>query len=190
MIVNKYNNGGGSSSGSSQYASSAGTALFSDKTLLLEGINGFPVSATTGDVIAINGVPTRGLRSGSPEAGVYQYDGSDWNKIDGGNGYKIELSTNEPDDFTEGDIANLNDFFDAVKEDPSIVKDAYLDIHGEFYRCSYEDYYAQNRYFDFVICSRYHGCVHAYKNLIPGLILGSTIRYKELAKLMNQEKYY
>ena len=46
------------------------------------------------------------------------------------------------------------------------------------------------RYFDFVICSRYHGCVHAYKNLIPNIILGSTIRYKELAKIMNQEKYY
>lgn len=61
----------------------------------------------------------------------------------GSTAYKIELSTNEPDDFTEGDIANLNDFFDAVKEDPSIVKDAYLDIDGEFYRCSYEDYDAQ-----------------------------------------------
>ena len=46
------------------------------------------------------------------------------------------------------------------------------------------------RYFDFVVCSRYHGCVHAYKNLIPGLVLGSTVRYKELAKLMGQEEYY
>lgn len=46
------------------------------------------------------------------------------------------------------------------------------------------------RYFDFIICSRYHGCVHAYRNHIPGLVIGSTIRYKELAKLMNQEKYH
>ena len=46
------------------------------------------------------------------------------------------------------------------------------------------------RYFDFVICSRYHGCVHAYRNLIPSLIIGSTIRYRALAKLMDQEKYY
>ena len=46
------------------------------------------------------------------------------------------------------------------------------------------------RYFDFVVCSRYHGCVHAYKNLIPGLVLGSTVRYRELAKLMNQENYF
>ena len=143
-------NGGGG--GTAQYATSAGTA---NNAKLLDGAGSFPQSANTGDVVAFNGIPDRGgkkgLRDATPEAGVYQYDGSDWNKIDGGNGYKIELSTNEPDDFTEGDIANLNDFFDAVKEDPSIVKDAYLDIHGEFYRCSYEDYYAQNRYFDFVI---------------------------------------
>lgn len=46
------------------------------------------------------------------------------------------------------------------------------------------------KYFDFIVCSRYHGCVHAYKNHIPGLVLGSTVRYKELAKIMNQEKYY
>lgn len=58
----------------------------------------------------------------------------------GSEAYRIELSTNEPDDFTEEDIDNLNDFFDAVKADPSIAKDAYLDLSGEFYRCSYDSY--------------------------------------------------
>lgn len=54
--------------------------------------------------------------------------------------YRIELSTTAPDDFTEGDIDNLNDFFEAVAADPSITKDAYIDIEGEIYRCSWAEY--------------------------------------------------
>ena len=128
-------NGGGG--GTAQYATSAGTA---NNAKLLDGAQAFPQSANTGDVVAMNGIPTRGLRDATPEAGVYQYDGTNWNKIEGGSAaYKIELSTNEPDDFTEGDIDNLNDFFDAVKADPSIAKDAYIDYDGEFYRCSYDN---------------------------------------------------
>ena len=43
--------------------------------------------------------------------------------------------------------------------------------------------------FEFIICSRYHGCVHAYKNLVPNIILGWAVKYRELAKLLGQEKY-
>lgn len=61
----------------------------------------------------------------------------------GSEDYRIELSTNDPESFTEGDIDNLNDFFDAVKADPSIAKDAYVDINGEIYRCSNDNYNEQ-----------------------------------------------
>lgn len=43
--------------------------------------------------------------------------------------------------------------------------------------------------FDFIICSRFHGIVHAYKNFVPSIILSWAIKYKELAKNVNQEKY-
>lgn len=43
--------------------------------------------------------------------------------------------------------------------------------------------------FEFVICSRYHGIVHAYRNGIPCVALGWAIKYKELACKVNQEKY-
>ena len=43
--------------------------------------------------------------------------------------------------------------------------------------------------FDFIICSRYHGCVHAYKNQIPNIILGWAVKYRELASILGQEKY-
>lgn len=43
--------------------------------------------------------------------------------------------------------------------------------------------------FDFIICSRYHGCVHAYRNGIPNIILGWAVKYQELAMRVNQEAY-
>ena len=42
---------------------------------------------------------------------------------------------------------------------------------------------------DFAIASRFHSIVHAYKNIIPCIILGWAIKYKELAALFNQEEY-
>ncbi len=143
-------NDGGGGGGSSQYAESAGTANFADisnSTRLLDGIANFPQSPNTGDVVAISSTPTRGAKSGakapvpSIETGVYQYDGSNWNKIEGGSGsgssvgaYKIELSTDNPDDFTEEDITNLEAFCAAADEDPSIEEGAYLFIDGNIYR--------------------------------------------------------
>lgn len=43
--------------------------------------------------------------------------------------------------------------------------------------------------FDFAIASRFHSVVHAYKMGIPCIILGWAIKYVELAKLFNQEKF-
>ena len=43
--------------------------------------------------------------------------------------------------------------------------------------------------FDYIICSRYHGIVHAYREHVPAVILGWAIKYKELAKHFGQSEY-
>lgn len=43
--------------------------------------------------------------------------------------------------------------------------------------------------FDFLIASRYHSIVQAYKNKIPCLVLGWAEKYHELLKTFNQDKY-
>lgn len=91
-------NGGGG--GTAQYATSAGTA---NNAKLLDGAQAFPQSANTGDVVAMNGIATRGLRDATPEAGVYQYDGTNWNKVGAEGevtlpiGYEAEDFTGEED---------------------------------------------------------------------------------------------
>lgn len=43
--------------------------------------------------------------------------------------------------------------------------------------------------FEFIICSRYHGIVHAYRNFVPCIILGWAVKYKELAECVCQSEY-
>lgn len=43
--------------------------------------------------------------------------------------------------------------------------------------------------FDFIVCSRYHGNVHAYRNCVPSILLGWAIKYQELAEHLGQEEY-
>lgn len=43
--------------------------------------------------------------------------------------------------------------------------------------------------FDFVIASRFHSVVHAYKNNVPAIILGWATKYAELSRSVGQEKY-
>ena len=44
--------------------------------------------------------------------------------------------------------------------------------------------------FDFIIASRYHSIVHAYKNNVPSLILGWATKYYELSKNFGQLDYF
>ena len=132
-------NGGGG--GTAQYATSAGTA---NNAKLLDGAGSFPQSANTGDVVAIDGVPDRGgkkgLRDATPEAGVYQYDGSTWNKVgaEGGEGaYVIELSTPNPEGFTSGDTEALETFYGIASGDPSIALSACVSVEDLTLRCQY-----------------------------------------------------
>lgn len=43
--------------------------------------------------------------------------------------------------------------------------------------------------FDYIIGSRYHAIVHAYKNSVPCIVLGWADKYRELLKQFGQEKY-
>lgn len=43
---------------------------------------------------------------------------------------------------------------------------------------------------DFVIASRYHSIIHAYKNGIPALIIGWATKYFELSKNFDQTNYF
>ena len=45
------------------------------------------------------------------------------------------------------------------------------------------------RQFDFLVCSRYHGIVHAYRNSVPCMLLGWAVKYQELADLFHQGRY-
>lgn len=42
---------------------------------------------------------------------------------------------------------------------------------------------------DFIIGSRYHAIVHAYRNKVPAVVLGWAVKYKELLGLFGQERY-
>lgn len=45
------------------------------------------------------------------------------------------------------------------------------------------------RQFDFIIASRFHSVVHAYREGIPAVVLGWAIKYQALAALLGQEQY-
>lgn len=51
-------------------------------------------------------------------------------------GYRIELSTTNPEDFTADDIDVLNDFFAAVSGDTSIAEGVYIVVEDRVYRLS------------------------------------------------------
>ena len=59
-------------------------------------------------------------------------------------------------------------------------------VEDELDCLSYSEFVKQ---FDFVIASRFHSVVHAYREGIPALVLGWAIKYQELTKLFGQEEY-
>ena len=67
------------------------------------------------------------------------------------------------------------------------INDKNVFLLEEDFSCLEYDEFVEN--FDFIICSRYHGIVHAYKRSIPAIILGWATKYKELAENVNQSKY-
>lgn len=45
------------------------------------------------------------------------------------------------------------------------------------------------KHMDFIIASRYHSIIHAYKEYTPAIILGWADKYEEVAKIFYQDKY-
>ena len=132
MVIDFYNRNGGGG-GTADYATLAGEA---NKSKLLEGASAPPQSANTGDVVAIAPNPTRGLRS-ARTLGIYQYDGTNWNKIEGesSSAYKIELTEVNPQNYTQQDIDTINAFCAAFTADTSIADSAYISALNGIYRC-------------------------------------------------------
>lgn len=46
------------------------------------------------------------------------------------------------------------------------------------------------RQFDFIIASRYHAIIHAYRNTVPAMVIGWANKYRELLKDFRQLNYY
>jgi colanic acid/amylovoran biosynthesis protein len=42
----------------------------------------------------------------------------------------------------------------------------------------------------FIVASRYHAIIHAYRNGVPAIVIGWSQKYRELMVVFNQEKYY
>lgn len=59
------------------------------------------------------------------------------------------------------------------------------------YRNEFEsgEYSLMVRQFDFIIASRFHSIVHAYKEGVPAIIFGWAIKYQELAGQFDQSKF-
>lgn len=51
------------------------------------------------------------------------------------------------------------------------------------------EYDAFVKKFEFIICSRFHGIVHAYKNYVPVIALGWAVKYRELTEAVGQSSY-
>ena len=55
------------------------------------------------------------------------------------------------------------------------------------FSCMEYDLFVQK--FEFIICSRFHGIVHAYKNYVPAIALGWAVKYRELTQAVGQGAY-
>lgn len=66
-------------------------------------------------------------------------------------------------------------------------EDSCVEIFDQDFSCIEYDEIVKK--FEFIICSRFHGIVHAYRNAIPCVVLGWAIKYTELCTHVDQLKY-
>jgi len=79
------------------------------------------------------------------------------------------------------DLTLCREIYEMVKEDAH----CHL-IEDEMDCLSYSSFVQQ---LDFVIASRFHSIVNAYRVGIPALVLGWAIKYQELTKIVGQQQY-
>lgn len=79
------------------------------------------------------------------------------------------------------DLPLCREIYDLVKDDAH----CHL-IEDEIDCLSYGPFVRQ---FDFIVASRFHSIVHAYREHVPALVLGWAIKYQALTALLGQEAY-
>ena len=79
------------------------------------------------------------------------------------------------------DLSLCQEIYELVKDD----EHCHL-IEDEIDCLSYGSFVRQ---FDFIIASRFHSIVHAYREHVPALVLGWAIKYQALSALLGQEQY-
>lgn len=67
------------------------------------------------------------------------------------------------------------------------AQDARVMLEEKEFSCLEYDMYVQQ--FSYLICSRYHGLVHAYRHGIPCIALGWAVKYQALAQQLGQDRY-
>ena len=79
------------------------------------------------------------------------------------------------------DLAYCKKIADMFEEEP------HVHFLQNNFSCLEYDTFVKN--FEFIICSRFHGIVHAYKNYVPVIALGWAIKYRELTEAVEQSSY-
>ena len=69
------------------------------------------------------------------------------------------------------------------------LEDGVQDIRFIYNDLSCFEYDALCRKFDFIVSSRYHSIIHAYRHTVPVIALAWAEKYRALATLFGQEKY-
>ncbi len=121
----------------------------------------------------------------------------------------IPNSKNEKYGGREKTIACYRGFIDSILKDD---KEVYILSHSgqdmELCRSLKEDYYPQEervhlvekelsciefdreiRKFDYIVASRFHAVVHAYRNSVPVIVLGWSEKYRTLTELFGEEQF-
>ena len=93
-----------------------------------------------------------------------------------GKGYKVVLFRHSREDIEA--CRMLKNFY---PNDENVVL-----VENEFSCFEYNEFVKQ---FKFLVCSRYHGLVHAGKNGIPCIYLGWAVKYHSLAEILGQSRY-
>lgn len=85
-------------------------------------------------------------------------------------------------------LSHSNQDFNICKEIKDIFKDDkdVIILNDELSCIEYSN--IVNR-FDYIIASRYHAIVHAYKKGVPAIVFGWAIKYDELLKRFDQSRY-
>lgn len=92
-------------------------------------------------------------------------------------------------------MLDKNVYIFAHSDDMAVCRKIYYNHKGNRKVCLIEkeldciEYCMFIRQFDFLIASRFHAIVHAYKEGIPCIAIGWARKYHELLQLVNQEKY-